>query len=78
MTLREYLDYLNEQFGIPPQRPVQKPRGSRPKTPRMAQPKIPKVPVAPVNPQMKKQRMLPKRTMDQIKNQNFKKQRKIF
>ena len=70
MNLFNYLQYLSEQqLGLPPQRPVQKPRG--PNRPRFPKQKIPKVPGAPINPQLKQMQNRPKRTMDQIKNDAF-------
>ena len=72
MKIKEYLIFLNEQqLGLPPQRPVQKPRG--PNQPRIPKPKVPKIPGAPVNPQLKQMQNRPKRTIDQIKNDKFQK-----
>jgi hypothetical protein len=72
MNLHNYLQFLSEQsVGLPPQRPVQKPRG--PNQQRIPKPKVSKVPKIPMNPQEKKLSERPKRTADQIKNDAFRK-----
>lgn len=75
MNLTNYLSIIQneQQYGLPPQRPVQNPRGAN--QPRIPKQKIPKIPQSPMDPQTKKLNQRPKRTMDQIKNDKFKEEK---
>lgn len=66
--LEEYLKFIEEQqFGVPPQKPVQNPQPGRAITPAMTKQKS-VAPKTPISPQQQKLKSVPNQTRDQQKN----------
>ena len=60
VTIQDYLNFLNEQFGVIPNNPVKRPQASKTKSLKRLKPKNPKIPQAPLAPDIvkKKQKAL--------------------
>jgi hypothetical protein len=53
MNINEYLQFLNDQYGVPPAKPVQNPQAGRTPSIKRLQPKTPQQPNNPISPQDK-------------------------